>query len=75
MKKETIRKPAELWLDTYQSHAPSQRALARELKGIGEMLNAYDEGFRVLFHDEQFITLLRAEGLDRVPTVIIDRTR
>jgi hypothetical protein len=32
-----------------------------------------ENGFRVLFGDENFTTLLRAEDLDRAPTVLVNR--
>ena len=75
MKTQKAHRRREPWLEIYESYAPNQRALARELTKAREMLNCFDEAFSVLLSDEQFTTLLRAEGLDRVPTVITERTR
>ena len=75
MKTVTKSRRRESWLEIYESHAQSQRTLARELTSVTEMLARFDEGFRMLLSDEQFVTLLRAEGLKCIPTAIKERIR
>ena len=58
----------------YQDQARKQRELIWQLRRLRDMLASVENGFRVLFADEHFTTLLRAEDLDRVPTVLLNQS-
>lgn len=59
----------------YEKHARIQRWLVRGLQRMQEILEKSDRGFRSLLADENFLTLLRAEGLDQIPHVLLQRAR
>jgi ParB family chromosome partitioning protein len=59
----------------YEEHAQGQRILVLNLSKVRRMLNKLDRSFRCLLADEHFVTLLRAEGLDRVPDALLKRVR
>ena len=69
--KETPRSLAR----RYEENARIQRALVRDLEGVQGMLDRLDRGFRCLLADEHLVTLLRAEGLDRIPSALLKRAR
>jgi ParB family chromosome partitioning protein len=59
----------------YEEHARGQRAFVRELRTVQEALTRLDRNFRRLLADEHFVTLLRAEGLERIPSALLKRTQ
>jgi hypothetical protein len=59
----------------YEDQAQIQRAAIRELTGLRVRLSRLECAFRTLFADEHFTTLLRAEGLDAAPAILVSRTR
>jgi len=65
---------SETLAQRYQEQARKQRALVSQLRRLRGMLATVENGFGVLLADEDFTTLLRAEILDRVPTVLVNRT-
>jgi ParB family chromosome partitioning protein len=70
-KKET---PSSL-AHRYEEHARTQRALVQDLQSVQGMLGRLACSFRCLLADEHFVTLLRAEGLDRIPSALLKRTQ
>jgi hypothetical protein len=64
---------SETLAQRYQDQAQEQRALIRQLQRLRLMLASMENGFRLLLADEHFTTLLRAENLDRVPTVLVNQ--
>jgi hypothetical protein len=66
--------PASL-VQRYEEHARSQRALVRDLQRVQEMLGRLNGAFSCLLADDHFVTLLRAERLDRIPSALLKRTR
>jgi hypothetical protein len=68
------RESSETLAQRYQDQARKQHALVCQLKRLQGMLASVENGFRVLLADEHFTTLLRAENLDRVPTVLLNQS-
>src|SRR5580704_16836007 len=64
---------SEMLVRRYQDQARKQRTLARQLRVLRARLTSLGNGLRVLLADEHFTTLLRAENLDSVPTVLVNR--
>jgi ParB family chromosome partitioning protein len=58
----------------YEENAKAQRAFVQECHGVQEALARLDSDFRCLLADDHFLTLLRAEGLDRIPSALLKRT-
>ena len=65
---------SETLAQRYEDQAQEQRALINQLQILRRMLTSVENGFRVLLADEHFTTLLRAEDLDRVPAVLVNRS-
>ncbi len=63
---------SETLTQRYEDQARKQRALIGQLRRLRGMLASVKDGFRVLLTDGHFTTLLRAESLDRVPTVLVN---
>lgn len=59
----------------YEDKAQIQRALVRDLLRLCEIIDRLVSAFRLLFADEHFTTLLRAEGLDCAPTGLLKQVR
>lgn len=59
----------------YEKHARIQRALVKDLQRTQDMLDEFQGAFRSLLADEHFLTLLRAEGLDRIPGALLKLAR
>jgi hypothetical protein len=57
----------------YEGQARTQRSLVRDLQRVRGALERLENGFRCLLTDEHFMTLVRAEGLDRVPHFLVNR--
>lgn len=57
----------------YEDEVETQRALIYQLERLREISARLDTVFRSLLGDEQFRTLLRAEDLDYVPSVLLNR--
>lgn len=57
----------------YKDQAEIQRALIRQLESLLGISETLDKIFHSLLADEQFRTLLRAEDLDHVPGVVLNR--
>ncbi len=59
----------------YREDADKKRLLVRKADATRDRLVFLVEALRKLFADENFVTLLRAEGLDSVPRNLADRSR
>lgn len=57
----------------YEEQARIQRALIAELTDLQVSLVTVEEVFKTLLRQEHFIALLRAEGLDGIPQVLVHR--
>jgi ParB family chromosome partitioning protein len=66
--------PASL-VQRYEEQARGQRRLVRDLQTAQGMLERLDRSFRCLLADEHFVTLLRAERLDRILSALLKRTQ
>jgi ParB family chromosome partitioning protein len=60
-------------LRTYQDDAEKKRLLTRRADATRDYLVFAIEALRTLLRDENFVTLLRAEGLDTLPRQLADR--
>jgi hypothetical protein len=74
-RRSATKKEFKSWESRYEEQAQVQRTLVDGLASVQKMLNQMDYAFRLLISDEHFTTLLRAEGFDHIPTVILTRTR
>lgn len=52
----------------YERHTQEQRAMVQRAAAVAERLAVIRSAMTQLFGDDHFVTLLRAESLDRVPT-------
>lgn len=57
----------------YRENADKKRLLVRKADATRDRLVFLVEALRKLFADENFVTLLRAEGLDSIPRNLVDR--
>jgi len=62
-------------LRAYREEADKKRLLIRKAESTRDRLVFVTEALRTLFADENFVTLLRAEGLDTLPRNLGDRIR
>jgi ParB/RepB/Spo0J family partition protein len=60
-------------LRTYQDDVDKKRMLTRKADATKDCLIFVTEALRTLLRDENFVTLLRAEGLDTFPKQLTDR--
>lgn len=60
-------------LRAYKDDAEKKRLLVRKAEATRDRLIFVTEAVRKLFTDENFVTLLRAEGLDTLPKNLADR--
>ncbi|OYW53369.1 MAG: chromosome partitioning protein ParB [Hyphomicrobium sp. 32-62-53] len=58
---------------TYQAEVARQHKMVLKAEHAHQRLLLVVEGLRTLFADENFVTLLRAEGLDSLPKYLADR--
>lgn len=58
---------------TYRQEADKKRLLIRKASATQDRLTFVTQALRTLFADENFITLLRAEGLDTLPRNLASR--
>ncbi|MGA2717112.1 MAG: plasmid partitioning protein RepB C-terminal domain-containing protein [Bryobacteraceae bacterium] len=65
---------SETLAQRYEDQARKQRALVRDLQRLRGMSETLQNGFRLLMTDDHFGTLLRTEGLDRVPSVLVNHS-
>lgn len=63
----------EAMLRAYRDDANKKRLLVRRADATRDRIVFITEALRKLFADENFVTLLRAEGLDSLPRNIADR--
>ncbi|KCZ49721.1 MULTISPECIES: plasmid partitioning protein RepB C-terminal domain-containing protein [unclassified Hyphomonas] len=56
----------------YKNETERQRSLIRRANLTDARLAVVKSALGALFHDEHFVTLLRAEGLETLPTQIVD---
>ena len=56
----------------YRVEAERQQDMIRRAQTTRNSLLFLDAAFQSLLKDENFLTLLRAEGLDSVPRMIVD---
>jgi hypothetical protein len=73
MRNRASSKAPEPWKELYEREARKQRALIADLRQVLQMLDEMGHAFGILLADENFVTLLRAEGLDAIPTAILHR--
>jgi len=77
--KASVRRPAgrslssEALLRAYREDADKKRHLVRKADATRERLIFVTEALRKLFADENFVTLLRAEGLESLPRNLAER--
>ena len=64
--------PSDTIVRVYQEEASRQRLLIKKAELTQGQLMFVIEAFHVLREDEHFVTLLRAEGLDTLPTYLAD---
>jgi ParB family chromosome partitioning protein len=60
-------------LRAYRDDVDKKRLLIRRAEATKEKLVFAIEALKALFSDENFVTLLRAEGLETLPKNIADR--
>jgi ParB family chromosome partitioning protein len=60
-------------LRTYRDDTDKKRMLVRKAEATRDRLVFVTEGLRKLFQDDNFVTLLRAEGLDTLPRNLSER--
>jgi len=58
---------------TYQNEVARQHKLVLKAEHAHQQLLLVVQGLKSLFIDENFVTLLRAEGLDTLPKYLADR--
>lgn len=58
---------------TYQKEVARQRKMVLKAEHAQQRLLLVVQGLRTLFEDENFVNLLRAEGLDTLPRYLADR--
>ena len=77
LRSSTSRKEPALSSDTlmrtYRENADKKRILVRKAEATRDRLVFVTEALRTLLADENFKTLLRAEGLDTLPRNLADR--
>ena len=56
----------------YRAEAERQQDMIRRAQSTRSSLLFMDAAFRSLLSDENFLTLLRAEGLETLPGIIVD---
>ena len=56
----------------YRAEAERQQDMVRRAQSTRSSLLFLDGAFQALLKDENFLNLLRAEGLDTLPRIIID---
>jgi hypothetical protein len=72
--RRTLKKiTPSLLAQQYEMHAPEPRTHVHDLRRLQGFLEKLDSTFRHLLADENFVTLLRAENLARVPTALKNR--
>ena len=64
---------SEALLRAYREDADKKRHLVRKADATRERLIFVTEALRKLFADENFVTLLRAEGLESLPRNLAER--
>lgn len=58
---------------TYQKEVARQHKMVLKAEHAQQQLLLVVQGLKSLFADENFVTLLRAEGLDSLPKYLADR--
>lgn len=71
--KREITLSSESLLRAYRQDVDKKRLLIRKAEGTRDRLIFVAEALRKLFGDENFVTLLRAEGLETLPRNLADR--
>lgn len=71
--KKEITLSSESLLRAYRQDVDKKRLLIRKAEGTRDRLIFVAEALRKLFGDENFVTLLRAEGLETLPRNLADR--
>jgi hypothetical protein len=70
--KEIERTPKNLsrW---FEEQARGLRAFVKSVHDTDRMLSALDRSYSRLLSDDDFLTLLRAEGVNTIPNVLLER--
>ena len=71
-KQPRARMTSAALVKAYRAEAERQQDMVRRAQSTRSSLLFLDAAFQSLLKDENFLTLLRAEGLDSVPRVIVD---
>jgi len=76
-RKDGAKRPltSDALVRAYQQEADRQKLLIKKAELTQSRLMFVVEAFRSLRDDEHFLTLLRAEGLDKLPTYLTDALR
>ena len=71
-KQPRARMTSAALVKAYRAEAERQQDMVRRAQSTRSSLLFLDAAFQSLLKDENFLTLLRAEGLDSVPRMIVD---
>ena len=74
-KQPRARMTSAALVKAYRAEAERQQDMVRRAQSTRSSLLFLDAAFQSLLKDENFLTLLRAEGLDSLPRIIIDGLR
>lgn len=74
-KQPRARMTSAALVKAYRAEAERQQDMVRRAQATRSSLLFLDAAFQSLLKDENFLTLLRAEGLDSLPRIIIDGLR
>lgn len=66
-------RPTDALVRAYRDDTERKRLLVRKANATRNRLLFMTEAFRQLLHDENFVTLLRAEDLDTIPRNLVSR--
>lgn len=70
-----IRMTSATLVRAYRAEAERQQDMIRRAQATRGSLLFIDAAFQSLLKDENFLTLLRAEGLDNLPRILVERLR
>ena len=74
-KQPRVRMTSAALVRAYRAEAERQQDMIRRAQSTRGNLLFLDAAFQSLLGDENFLTLLRAEGLDTLPRIIVDGLR
>ncbi len=73
--RRTVPVSSDALVRAYRDDVDKKRLLVRKAEATRDRLTFVTEALRKLLADENFVTLLRAEGLDTLPSNLVDRIK